>query len=312
MKILVTGGAGFIGSHVAEAYLAEGHDVLVLDNLSTGTQENVPAGAKFVLGDICSDVAEEAIRTFRPEILNHHAAQIDVRRSVADPVLDAQVNLLGLLRLLEASRRYGVRKVVFASTGGAGYGEQEYYPADEKHPIRPVSPYGVAKMASEMYLHFYRVQYGLDYTALRYSNVYGPRQNSHGEAGVVAIFALRMIQGQLAIVNGDGMQTRDFVYVSDVARANLAALDRGNGMGINIGTGIESDINTIFRKLLELTGSAQKEIHGDASTGEQRRSVIENRMAFDELGWYPEVSLEEGLARTVAFFREKNQKPDQW
>lgn len=312
MKILVTGGAGFIGSHISDAYLAAGHEVMVLDDLSTGKEENVPAGAKFVLGDICTDVAEEAIRTFRPEILNHHAAQMDVRRSVADPAFDARVNLLGMLRLLEAGRQNGLRKVIFASSGGAGYGEHDYFPADEKHPIRPVSPYGVAKMATEMYLHFYRVQYGIDYTALRYANVYGPRQNSHGEAGVVAIFAKRLLQGQLAIINGDGLQTRDFVYVGDIVKANLAALERGSGMGINIGTGIENDINTVFRRLLELSGSSQKEMHVDAAAGEQRRSVLENRMAFDELGWYPEVSLEDGLALSMAFFREKNQKPDQW
>ncbi len=312
MKILVTGGAGFIGSHISDAYLAAGHEVMVLDDLSTGKEENVPAGAKFVLGDICTDVAEEAIRTFRPEILNHHAAQMDVRRSVADPAFDARVNLLGMLRLLEAGRQNGLRKVIFASSGGAGYGEHDYFPADEKHPIRPVSSYGVAKMATEMYLHFYRVQYGIDYTALRYANVYGPRQNSHGEAGVVAIFAKRLLQGQLAIINGDGLQTRDFVYVGDIVKANLAALERGSGMGINIGTGIENDINTVFRRLLELSGSSQKEMHVDAAAGEQRRSVLENRMAFDELGWYPEVSLEDGLALSMAFFREKNQKPDQW
>ncbi|HEY5996450.1 MAG TPA: NAD-dependent epimerase/dehydratase family protein [Candidatus Deferrimicrobiaceae bacterium] len=312
MRIIVTGGAGFIGSHIAEAYLDAGHEVLVLDNLSTGKQENVPERAKFVLGDICSDVGEEAVRSFKPEVLNHHAAQMDVRRSVSDPVFDAQVNILGLLRLLEASRKSGVRKVIFASSGGAGYGEQDYFPADEKHPVRPVSPYGVAKMATEMYLHYYRVQYGLEYTALRYANVYGPRQNSHGEAGVVAIFTLRLLQGQPAIINGDGMQTRDYVHVRDIVKANLSALERGNGMAINIGTGIETDVNSIFRKLKELTGSRQQEIHGDPAAGEQRRSVLENRMAFEELGWYPEVSLEEGLAGTVAFFREKNQKPDQW
>lgn len=312
MRIIVTGGAGFIGSHVADAYIDSGHEVLVLDNLSTGKQENVPARAKFVLGDICSDVGEEAIRSFKPEVLNHHAAQMDVRRSVADPIFDAQVNILGLLRLLEASRKNGVRKVVFASSGGAGYGEQDYFPADEKHPVRPVSPYGVAKMATEMYLNYYRAQYGLEYTALRYANVYGPRQNSHGEAGVVAIFTLRLLQKQLAVINGDGLQTRDYVHVGDIVKANLAALERGNGMGINIGTGVETDVNSIFRKLKELTGSGQQEIHGDAAAGEQRRSVLENRMAFEELGWYPEISLEEGLSDTVAFFREKNQKPDQW
>jgi UDP-glucose 4-epimerase len=312
MRILVTGGAGFIGSHVADAYLDAGHDVLVLDNLSTGKQENVPDRAKFVLGDICSDVGEEAIRSFRPDVLSHHAAQVDVRRSVADPLSDAQVNILGLLRLLEASRGNGVRKVVFASSGGAGYGDQDYFPADERHPARPVSPHGVAKMATEMYLHYYRTQYGLEYTALRYANVYGPRQNPQGEAGVVAVFALRLLQNQLAVINGDGLQTRDFVHVGDVVKANVAALDRGDGMAINIGTGVETDVNTVFRLLRELTGSRQQEIHGDAAAGEQRRSVLENRMAFEELGWYPEVSLEEGLSGTVAFFREKNQKPDQW
>lgn len=312
MRILVTGGAGFIGSHVADACLAAGHDVMVLDNLSSGKQENVPEGAKFVLGDICSDVAEEAIRSFRPEILNHHAAQPDVRRSVADPHFDAQVNIMGLLRLLDASRRNGVRKVVFASSGGAGYGEQGAFPADERHPVRPISPHGVSKMAAELYLHYHRVQYGLEYTALRYANVYGPRQNPQGDSGVVAVFALRLLQKQLAVINGDGLQTRDFIHVRDVVKANMAALERGDGMAVNIGTGVETDVNTIFRKLKVLTGSGQQEIHGDAAAGEQRRSVLENRMAFEELGWYPEVSLEEGLSDTVAFFREKNQKPDQW
>ncbi|HEU5360887.1 MAG TPA: NAD-dependent epimerase/dehydratase family protein, partial [Candidatus Deferrimicrobiaceae bacterium] len=184
MKILVTGGAGFIGSNVAEAYVDAGHEVLVIDNLSSGKKENVPAAARFVLCDIESDTAAEAIRTFRPEVVNHHAAQINVRASVADPISDAEVNILGTIRLLEASRENGVRKFLFASSGGAGYGEQDVYPADETHPTRPVSPYGAAKIAVELYLHFYRTQYGLDYTALRYANVYGPRQDPHGEAGV--------------------------------------------------------------------------------------------------------------------------------
>ncbi len=305
MRILVTGGAGFIGSHVAQAYVDAGHDVLVLDNLSSGKQENVPAAARFVFADVGSDTSAEAVRTFRPEVVNHHAAQINVRKSVEDPVFDARENILGTLNLLEAARKNGVRKVIFASSGGAGYGEQEYFPADESHPMRPVSPYGVAKVAVERYLAFYRAQYGLEYTALRYANVYGPRQDPHGEAGVVAIFSMRLLRGQTAIINGDGEQTRDYVYVGDVTRANVEALHRGDGLGINIGTAQETDVNTLFRNLKELSGSGQEEIHGPAQPGEQLRSVIENRLAYDELGWYPNVSLDEGLALTLAYFRDK-------
>lgn len=312
MRILVTGGAGFIGSHVAEAYAACGHEVMVIDNLSSGKKEHVPSRARFVLCDVTSDTAVEAVRTFRPEIVNHHAAQINVRASVADPLFDAQVNILGSIRLLEASRQSGVRKFLFASSGGAGYGEQEQFPAEEIHPIRPVSPYGAAKMSVELYLHYYRAQYGLDYTALRYANVYGPRQDPHGEAGVVAIFAERLLRGQTAIVNGDGEQTRDYVYVGDVVRANLAALERGEGLSVNIGTGVETSVNTVFRALRDLAGSRQEEIHGPAMPGEQRRSCLENRMASYELGWYPEVSLEEGLARTLEFFREKIKNAGTW
>jgi UDP-glucose 4-epimerase len=312
MRILLTGGAGFIGSNVADAYAAAGHEVLVLDDLSSGKRGNVPPQARFVLADIGSDTAEEAIRSFRPEVVNHHAAQINVRASVADPQFDARVNILSTLRLLEACRGAGVRKVLFASSGGAGYGEQDVFPAGENHPLRPVSPYGVSKIAVEMYLHCYRVEYGLDYTALRYSNVYGPRQDPHGEAGVVAIFCQRLLRGQTAIVNGDGEQTRDYVYVGDVVRANVAALTRGGGLSVNIGTGIETSVNALFRLLRELSGSSQEEIHGPGMRGEQRRSCLENRLAFDELGWYPEVSLEEGLARTLSFFRKKIESSDKW
>ncbi|MBI5343336.1 MAG: NAD-dependent epimerase/dehydratase family protein [Deltaproteobacteria bacterium] len=312
MRILVTGGAGFIGSNIADAYVADGHEVMVIDNLSSGKQENVPSAARFVLCDVTSDTAVEAVRTFRPEILNHHAAQIDVRSSVKDPQFDAQVNILGSIRLLEAARQYGVRKFLFASSGGAGYGEQERFPADESHPVRPVSPYGAAKMAVELYMNYFRAQYGLEYTALRYANVYGPRQDSHGEAGVVAIFAERLLRNQTAIVNGDGEQTRDFVYVGDVVRANVSALDRGDGKSINIGTGVETNINTVFRILRDLSGSRQEEIHGPGMPGEQRRSCLENLMASIELGWYPETPLEEGLARTLEFFREKIKNTGTW
>lgn len=312
MNILITGGAGFIGSNIAEAYVEAGHDVLVIDDLSSGKRENAPSAARFVLCDVDSETAVEAIRTFRPEVVNHHAAQINVRASVADPRFDAQVNILGTIRLLEACRQNGVRKFLFASSGGAGYGEQVRFPADENHPTWPVSPYGAAKIAVELYLNFYRVQYGLDYTALRYSNVYGPRQDPHGEAGVVAIFCERLLKGQTAIVNGDGEQTRDYVYVGDAVRANLAALEKGGGRSINIGTGIETSVNTIFRTLRDLAGSTQEEIHGPPMQGEQRRSSLENLLALEELGWYPEISLEEGLARTLSFFREKIRTSGSW
>lgn len=305
MRVMVTGGAGFIGSQVAQAYAEAGHEVLVLDDLSSGKKENVPREAKFVFGGIESETAVEAVRTFRPEVVNHHAAQINVRKSVEDPVFDARVNILGSLNLMEAARRHGVRKLLFASSGGAGYGEQEYFPADEKHPLRPVSPYGAAKVAVESYLHYYKVQYGLEYTALRYANVYGPRQDPHGEAGVVAIFCTRLLRGQTAVINGDGEQTRDYVYVGDVVRANVEALTRGDGLAINIGTAEETDVNVLFRKLRELAGSGQDEIHGPGMPGEQRRSVIDNRLAYDELGWYPNVLLDDGLALTLAFFRDR-------
>jgi UDP-glucose 4-epimerase len=311
-RILITGGAGFIGSQVADACVAGGHEVMVIDDLSSGKKEYVPDSARFVLCDVNSDTAVEAIRTFRPEVIDHHAAQINVRASVADPQFDARVNILGSIRLLEAARQHGVRKFLFASSGGAGYGEQEQFPAEESHPVRPVSPYGAAKMSVELYLHYYRAQYGLEYTALRYANVYGPRQDPHGEAGVVAIFAERLLRGQMAVVNGDGEQTRDFVYVGDVVRANLAALERGDGLSVNIGTGVETNVNTVFRILRDLSGSRQEEVHGPSMPGEQRRSCLENRMASYELGWYPEVSLEEGLARTLDFFREKIKNAGKW
>jgi len=304
MRILITGGAGFIGSNVADRYAAEGHDLLILDDLSSGKERNIPREARFVLCDIGSDTALEAIRSFRPEVVNHHAAQINVRASVRDPQYDARVNILSTLRLLEGCRENGVRKFLFASSGGAGYGEQEEFPADETHPVRPVSPYGASKMAVELYLHYYRAQHGIDYSSLRYSNVYGPRQDPHGEAGVVAIFCTKLLQGQRAIVNGDGEQTRDYVYVGDVVRANLTALTRGSGIAVNIGTGVETSVNTLFRTLRDLTGSDQEELHGPAMPGEQLRSCLENRLASEELGWYPEMSLEEGLARTVSYFRE--------
>ncbi len=301
----VTGGAGFIGSHVADALLALGHRVLIVDDLSSGRKANVPAGAEFHHLDIRSAEAAALVREAGVEVLVHHAAQMDVRRSVADPVHDASVNVVGTLNLLEAGRRGTLRQVVFASTGGAMYGEQERFPADENHPARPLSPYGVAKLAVERYLYFYHSEYGLDATALRYANVYGPRQNPHGEAGVVAIFLDRLLAGTDAVINGDGLQTRDYVFVGDVVAANVAVLGRPGFATYNVGTGRETDVVQLYRLLAQCAGVARPALHGPAKAGEQRRSVITSDLIAAELGVRPQVSLEDGLARTAAWFAER-------
>lgn len=307
MKILVTGGAGFIGSHVADALLEEGHTVHVLDDLSSGREANVPDGAPLHAFDIRSEEAAALIERERYEVLVHHAAQMDVRASVADPGFDADVNVRGFLHLAEAGRKHGLEKILFASTGGAIYGEPDYAPQDEAHPVRPLSPYGITKLCTEKYLYFYEQQYGIDYVALRYANVYGPRQNPHGEAGVVAIFTQRMLGGGQPVINGDGKQTRDYVYVGDVVRANLAALDyEGSGI-FNVGTGIETNVNQLFRTIRTLTGADIPEEHGPAKPGEQQRSVLGYEKAKRELNWTPEVDLDEGLRRTVEWFERNEQ-----
>jgi UDP-glucose 4-epimerase len=305
MRILVTGGAGFIASHVADAFIAAGHQVSIIDDLSGGKRENVNPKATFHHVDVQDPAAAEIIRRERPEVLCHHAAQMDVRRSVADPVFDARVNVLGLLNLLETGRQHGLKRVLFASTGGAIYGEQEVYPAPETHKTEPVSPYGITKLASERYLFFYHVAYGISYVALRYANVYGPRQNPHGEAGVVAIFAEKFLRGEQPIINGDGTQTRDYVYIGDLVRANLAALTADFSGAVNLGTGVETDVNTIFRHLRRLCGSPADERHGPAKPGEQQRSSIDSALAQRVLGWRPEMGLEDGLRATVEFFRQR-------
>jgi UDP-glucose 4-epimerase len=305
MRILVTGGAGFIASHMVDAFVAAGHQVSVIDDLSSGRRENLNPQARFYQLDVQDAGVADVFRREQPEVLCHHAAQIDVRRSVADPVFDARVNLLGLLNLMEHGRQNGLKRVLFASTGGAIYGEQETFPAAETHKLAPLSPYGIAKLASERYLFFYQMSYGIPYAALRYANVYGPRQNPHGEAGVVAIFAEKLLRGEQPIINGDGTQTRDYVYVGDLVRANLAALQSDFTGAVNLGTGIESDVNVLFRHLRTLCGSTAPERHGPAKPGEQRRSVIDNTLAQRVLGWRPEVNFENGLRQTVAFFRER-------
>lgn len=303
MKILITGGAGFIASHIQDAYLASGHEVAVIDNLVTGNKKNLNSKAKFYEVDITSSVVAEIFQSFRPDVVSHHAAQMDVRKSVADPTYDAQVNVLGFINLLEAARKVGTKKFIFSSTGGAIYGEQEYFPADEKHPKNPASPYGLSKFVGEEYLNLYERLYGISHVVLRYANIYGPRQNPHGEAGVVAIFCQKLLQDQAPLINGDGKQTRDYVFVADVVRANLLALDSPLQGTYNIGTGIESDVNELAKTLGKLAGKENFE-HGPAKAGEQQRSVISTQLAEKTFGWKPEVKLAEGLKITFDWFKE--------
>ncbi len=301
--ICVTGGAGFIGSHVAEALVGLGHEVLILDDLSSGRKENVPQGAELIVADIRSPEAARMIVDRGVEILVHHAAQMDVRRSVEDPRFDSDVNIGGFLNLLEAARQGAVRHVVFASTGGAIYGEQDEFPATEDHALRPVSPYGVSKLAGERYLFYYHTQYRLSATCLRYANVYGPRQNPHGEAGVVAIFLDRILSGKTPVINGDGLQTRDYVFVGDVVRANQAALDLAGFRIFNVGTAVETDVNTLYDKLRAAAGEGPDPQHGPAKPGEQLRSVISPARIRRELGVAVGTSLDEGLRITADWFR---------
>jgi len=303
VKVLVTGGAGFIGSHVSDVFLDAGHEVWALDDLSSGRRENLRSEVRLVVADIRSPEAARLVQAERFEVICHLAAQMDVRRSVTDPRFDADVNVGGFLNLLEAARKSGVRKVVFSSTGGAIYGDQDEYPAPETHPTRPLSPYGVSKASGELYLGYYRAQYGLRSTALRYANVYGPRQNPHGEAGVVAIFSERLLKGQTCVVNGTGEQTRDFVFGPDVARANLLAATGDVEGPVNIGTGIETDVNRLYALLARAAGVERPAQHAPAKPGEQMRSSVDASRAAKVLGWRPAVPLEEGLQRTVDWFR---------
>jgi UDP-glucose 4-epimerase len=308
MRLLVTGGAGFIGSNTVDALVAGGlGEVAVMDDLSAGKRSQLNPKARFHEADL-RDAAkvQRIIAEERPEAIIHLAAQMDVRRSVADPAFDAQVNLVGFLNMMEAARQHGLKRVIFSSTGGAIYGEQEQYPCNEDHPRRPISPYGVAKFATEAYLHFYQAQYGIDYVALRYANVYGPRQDPHGEAGVVAIFCGRMLQDQPVTIYGDGEQTRDYVYVGDVVRANLAAVKSSVSGAFNIGTGVETSVNHLFQTLAHAAVSNRTPSYGPARPGEQLRSVISPARAAKELNWRPEVSLADGLAQTYRFFRDRS------
>jgi UDP-glucose 4-epimerase len=303
-KILITGGAGFIASHVADGYLALGHEVVILDDLSTGHRANIPSSAHFYQADL-TDEAEltRILETERPDVVNHHAAQKSVPVSVKDPAEDARINIIGSVRLLELSRRQGVKKVIFISTGGAIYGEATQIPTSEEYPAWPVSPYGIAKLSVEHYLFYYASQFDMPSVVLRYANVYGPRQDPHGEAGVVAIFVQRLLAGEECVIYGDGGQTRDYVYVGDLVRANVAALDERVRGTFNLGTGVETTVNELYRELQSVMGVDRPARHAPARTGEQRRSAVAIGKAEREMGWRPEMSLRDGLARTVEFFR---------
>jgi len=307
MRILVTGGAGFIGSHVADAFLAAGHDVGVLDDLSSGVKENLDPRVRFWQTDIRDPAVEGILAGFRPEVVSHHAAQMSVGVSVREPKRDADINILGALNLLEAAVRHGVRRLIFASTGGAMYGDQALPPTPETVSPEPVSPYGVAKLAVERYLHAFRVMHGLEAVALRYANVYGPRQNPHGEAGVVAIFSRAIVADQAFMINGDGGQTRDYTYVGDVVQAVLlaAALRVEDRLPIlNIGTGLETSVTDLVTILQAIVGRPLRFQHGPAKPGEQRRSALDAGLAQRVLVWRPTVDVRAGLERTLAWFRQ--------
>ena len=305
MNILVTGGAGFIASHIVDAYIADGHKVIIVDNLSTGFMENINPQAKFYQLDIRSEKLEDVFQKEKIDVVNHLAAQMDVRRSVSDPKFDASVNVVGGLNLFESAKKHRVKKIIFSSTGGAIYGEQDYFPADEEHPTRPLSPYGITKLCTEKYLYFYNAVYGMNYVILRYANIYGPRQNPHGEAGVVAIFCNKMLKGEQPVINGDGKQTRDYTFVADVVKANVAALQYNGSNIYNIGTGIETDVNKLFLELRSHLNPSCPEQHAPAKAGEQQRSVISSKKIESDLGWKPTVQLEEGLRLTAEYFRKK-------
>jgi len=305
MRILVTGGAGFIASQIVDAYLGEGHNVYILDNLSTGFERNINPKAYFIKSDITDSKILDIFTKEKFDVVNHHAAQIDVRKSVNDPIFDANTNILGTINLLQCCIKTGVKKFMFASTGGAVYGEQEYFPADEKHPTNPVSPYGITKLTIEKYLYFYKNEYGLNYTILRYANVYGPRQNPFGEAGVVAIFVNKLLKNENPIINGDGNQTRDYVFVEDVVKANVLTLNSQLSDIYNVGTTVETSVNDVFLKLNSIAGNKAIEKHGPAPKGEQARSVIISEKLFQKFNWKPSVKIDEGLRKTFDSFKSK-------
>jgi UDP-glucose 4-epimerase len=304
MKVLVTGGAGFIGSHIVDGLIKDGFRVVVVDDLSSGKEGNINKKADFYKLEIQDPGLESVFQKERPDYISHQAAQIDVRRSVSDPLFDAEVNVLGSINVLQNCVKYKVKKIIFASSGGAVYGEQDLIPAPETHSLKPISPYGITKLVIEHYLYYYKVVNGLSSVALRYANVYGPRQDPYGEAGVVAIFIQKMLNGGQPLINGDGNQTRDFVYVQDVVRANILAIKNDSDENVfNIGTGIETSVNNVFHYLKKVINPSIQEKHGPAKKGEQRVSVIDCAKAKEVLHWEPRVSISEGLKLTCDYFK---------
>jgi len=308
MKTLITGGAGFIGSNLADELIKQGHRVVVLDNLSTGNKKNINPKAKFYKADICSKSVYKIFKKEKPEIVFHFAAQIDVRKSAKNPIKDAEINILGSLNIFENCRKNNIKKIIFASTGGAIYGEAEAIPTPEKYKEFPLSPYGIGKLTTEKYLNYYHKVFGLPLVALRFANVYGPRQNSKGEAGVVAIFCDKMMSNEQVVINGDGNQTRDFVFIDDVAKAAILAMESDKSGVFNIGTGKETNIKNIFRKIKELLKSDCQEIYDTKKAGEQQRSCLDYSKASKELNWQPKFDLNEGLEKTINWFKQKNGK----
>ena len=305
MKILVTGGAGFIGSHVVDRFVDDGHDVSVVDSLVSGDADQVHPEATLYEVDIRDPKVEEVFEEVRPQVVVHHAAQMDVRRSVTDPIYDAEVNILGTLRLLEYGRTRGLERFVHISTGGAVYGEPREMPVSEDHPIDPLSPYGVTKHTAEHYLFIYRQLYGLPYVVLRYANVYGPRQSVHGEAGVVAIFSERILKGERCTIFGDGSKTRDYVFVGDIVEANVAALSKGDGGIFNLGRGVQTSDFEVFDEVRKALGVPDVEcLYDEKRPGEIEHICLTPARAKEGLGWEPTVDFAEGIGRTVGFYRE--------
>ena len=310
MKILLTGGAGFIGSHVADELIAKGNRVVIIDNLSTGFEYNINPESKFIKADITDfKKIEEIFAEELPEIVYHFAAQIDVRKSVSDPLFDAQTNIMGTLNLIKLSNDIKVNKFIFSSTGGAIYGDTDVRPTPENHPEWPLSPYGIAKLATDKFLNYYSEVFGLKYVSLRYGNVYGPRQNPHGEAGVVAIFLNKMLNGGQPVINGDGNQTRDYVYVKDVVKANILSLENTDKIGIyNVGTSIELSVNDLFKEINKNFDNKYKEVHGPAKLGEQKTSCLNYEKIKKDMNFIPETDFSEGIKETYKWFLLNNRR----